>query len=220
MTTATITGCRVMIVEDHEIVRRSLRALLEQRGCVVVAEAGEAREALEVAPKARPQVILMDLELPGLDGISATRRLRKLLPAAKLLILSAHDEPERVIEALIDAGAHGYLLKSDAPDELFAAIRAVAEGKRYLGPSVTPIFLEHVGGASRDDQGGPRLTPREREVLRLVSQGATSKEIAQELGISPKTAQIHRENLKQKLDLRTTADLVRYAIRHKIARAD
>jgi DNA-binding NarL/FixJ family response regulator len=205
-----------MLVDDHVIVRHSLKVLLQQHAHEVVAEASNARDALDLAPKVRPQIILMDLEMPGIDGISATRRMRKLVPMAKVLILSAHDDEQQVIEAVIEAGAHGYLLKSDAPDELFHAIRAVVEGKRYLGPSVTPIFLEHVSQPHKAATAGPSLTPREREVLRLLSQGATSKEIAEQLRISPKTAQIHRDNLKQKLNLRTTAEMVRYAIERKI----
>lgn len=217
---ASTDRVRVMLVDDHDILRHSLKALLQQNGYEVVAEVGNARTALDLAPKVRPQVVLMDLEMPGIDGISATRQLRKLVPSAKVLMLSAHDDPEHLIEAMIDAGANGYLLKSDAPDELFSAIRAVIAGKRYLGASVTPIFLEHISDPRRAEKGGPALTPREREVLRLVSQGATSKDIAEQLQISPKTAQIHRDNLKQKLNLRTTADMVRYAISHKIAKLD
>jgi DNA-binding NarL/FixJ family response regulator len=209
---------RVMIVDDHHIVRSSLRLLLEKHGHVVVAEAASAEEAVMLVPRARPQVVMMDLEMPGSDGLSATRRLRKLAPGAKVIFLSAHDGETDVIAALTTAGATGYLLKSDAPEELISAVRAVSAGKRYLSPSITPLLLQHIKDPQRSRAMGPALTPREREVLRLVGQGATSKEVAARLGISPKTAQVHRENLKQKLDLRTTADLVRYAIQHKIVK--
>jgi DNA-binding NarL/FixJ family response regulator len=211
---------RVMIVEDHHIVRSSVRMLLAQNGCEVVAEAGSAEEALELAPRARPQIVLMDLELPGTDGITATRRLKRAVPLAKVIFLSAHDEEKDVVEALTDAGASGYLLKSDAPEELMSALRAVNAGKRYVSPSVAPLLLLHLNDPKRSLEDGPRLTTREREVLRLVGQGATSKEIAQRLGISPKTAQVHRDKLKQKLNLRTTADIVRYAIQRKIVKVD
>src|SRR6266851_4419660 len=178
---------RVMIVDDHHIVRSSLRLLLERHGHVVVAEAASAEEAVILAPKTRPQVVMMDLEMPGCDGLTA-------------------------------AGVTGYLLKSDAPEELISAVRAVNAGKRYLSPSITPLLLLHISDPRRSRTMGAALTPREREVLRLVGQGATSKEIAARLNISPKTAQVHRENLKQKLNLRTTADLVRYAIQQKIVK--
>ncbi len=209
---------RVMIVDDHHIVRSSLRLLLERHGHVVVAEAASAEEAVILAPKTRPQVVMMDLEMPGCDGLTAARRLHKLTPSAKVIFLSAHDEEKDVMEALTTAGVTGYLLKSDAPEELISAVRAVNAGKRYLSPSITPLLLLHISDPRRSRTMGAALTPREREVLRLVGQGAMSKEIAARLNISPKTAQVHRENLKQKLNLRTTADLVRYAIQQKIVK--
>ena len=209
---------RVMIVDDHHIVRSSLRLLLEKHGHEVVAEAASTEEAIALAPKARPQVVMMDLEMPGSDGLTAARLLHKLIPSAKVIFLSAHDEEKDVIAALTTVGASGYLLKSDAPEELISAVRAVTAGKRYLSPSITPLMLRHISDPARLRTAGPSLTPREREVLRLVGQGATSKEVAARLGISPKTAQVHRDNLKQKLDLRTTADLVRYAIKQKIVK--
>jgi len=210
---------KVMLVDDHHVVRAALRALLEQHGCEIIGEAEDAETALKLAPRVHPQIVLMDLELPGIDGIDATRHLRRVAPEAKVIFLSAHDDEKDVIEALTAAGAAGYVLKSDAPEELISAVQAVSRGKRYLSPSVAPLFLMRVSNPARDDAGGPALTPREREVLRLVGLGQTSKEIAQRLEISPKTAQAHRENLKQKLNLRTTAELVRYAIKHKIIKA-
>jgi len=209
---------RVMIVDDHHLVRASLRLMLEKHGCMVVAEADGASGAMTLAARVRPQIIIMDLEMPGADGITTTRRLQKVAPAAKVVFLSAHDHEKDVVEALTTAGAAGYLLKSDAPDELINAVRAVHAGKRYLSPSIAPILLLHITDPKRSEDGSPKLTTREREVLRLVGQGATSKEIAQRLGISPKTAQVHRDNLKQKLNLRTTADMVRYAIQHRIVK--
>jgi DNA-binding NarL/FixJ family response regulator len=215
-----LSNLRVMIVDDHHIVRSALRLLLEKHGCEVVAEAASAQAALALAPKSRPQIVMMDLEMPGTDGISATHRLKRVAPGAKIIFLSAHDEEKDVVEALTEAGASGYLLKSDAPDELISAVRAVSNGQRYLSPSVAPILLRRVSDPKRSRGGEPVLTLREREVIRLVGQGATSKEIAERLGISPKTAQVHRDNLKRKLNLRTSVDLVRYAIRHKIVKVD
>jgi len=207
---------RVMLADDHRVLRESLRLLLEQNGCAVVGEASTGEEALATAARVHPQVIVMDLEMPGAGGLSVTRRIVKMTPAPHVLILSAYDDEEYVLEALTQAGAAGYLLKSDAADELINAVRAVSAGKRYLSPSVAPILLGRLKTPDPSRPASLALTRREREVLRLISQGATSKEVAQHLGISPKTAQVHRENLKQKLNLRTTAAMVRYAIKHRI----
>jgi DNA-binding NarL/FixJ family response regulator len=210
---------RVMLVDDHRVLIGSLSALLERHGCEVVGEATTGEEALAVAAKVRPQVIVMDLEMPGTGGLAAAHRMKQAAPEAKVLILSAHDDETDVLEALNEAGVAGYLVKSDAPEELVSAVRTVADGKRYLSPSIAPILLSRLRnprprGAASDSP----ITLREREVLRLISEGATAKDIARKLGISPKTTQAHRENLKDKLSLRTTAEMVRYAIQHKIVK--
>ena len=210
---------RVMLADDHRILRESLRLLLEKNGCEIVAEASTGEEALALAAKAHPQVIVMDLGMPGTGGLAATHRMRKASPTSRVLILSAYDDEEYVLEALTEAGAAGYLVKTDAPEELLNAVRVINSGKQYLSPSVAPILLSRVKAQNaRSDR--TTLTQREREVLRLIGEGATSKDIAQKLGISPKTAQVHRENLKGKLNLRTTAAMVRYAINHKIVKLD
>jgi DNA-binding NarL/FixJ family response regulator len=211
---------RVMLADDHRILRDSLKLLLEQNGCEVVGEASSAEEALGLAAKVRPQVLVMDLEMPGVGGLAITHRIVKLSPAPRVLILSHFNDEEYLVEALTQAGAAGYLLKSDGAGELINAVRAVNAGKRYLSPSVAPILL---GRLQSPDPSRPildLLTRREREVLRLIGQGATSKEVAHRLGISPKTAQVHRDNLKQKLNLHTTAALVRYALKHRIVNPD
>jgi len=207
---------RVMLADDHRVLRDSLRLLLEHNGCEVVGEASTGEEALALAARVRPQVLVMDLEMPGVGGLAITHRIVKLSPAPHVLILSAYDDEEYVIEALTRAGAAGYLLKSDGAAELINAVRAIIAGKRYLSPSVAPILLGRLQSSEPSLPILDLLTRREREVLRLIAQGATSKEIAERLGISPKTAQVHRDNLKQKLNLRTTAALVRYAIKHRI----
>jgi len=212
---------RVMLADDHRVLMGSLRALLERHGCEIVGEAIDGEEALALAAKMRPQVIVMDLEMPGTGGLAAAHRMKRAAPAAKVLILSAHDDESDVLEALNEAGVAGYLVKRDAPEELISAVHAVASGKRYLSPSVAPILLSRLKNPR--PRGGANelpITLREREVLRLISQGATSKEIAQKLGISPKTAQAHRENLRGKLGLRTTAEMVRYAIKHKLVKME
>ncbi|HJU10459.1 MAG TPA: response regulator transcription factor [Candidatus Binataceae bacterium] len=211
---------RVMLADDHRVLRESLKLLLERNGCEVVGEAATGEEALALAARLRPQVLVMDLEMPGLGGLAVTPRVLRLSPAPRVLILSAYDDEEYVIEALTRAGAAGYLLKRDGTEELISAVRAINAGKRYLSPSVAPILLQRLQSRDPSRPILEVLTPREREVLRLIGQGATSKEIAERLDISPKTAQAHRENLKQKLRLRTTADLVRYAIKHRIVNSD
>jgi DNA-binding NarL/FixJ family response regulator len=211
---------RVLLADDHRVLRDSLKLFLENDGCEVVGEASTGEEALALSAKLRPQVVVMDLEMPGLGGLAVTHRLVRLSPTPRVLILSAYDDEEYVIEALTRAGAAGYVLKSDGTAELLSAIRSITVGKRYLSPSVAPILLGWLQSPERARSTLDLLTRREREVLRLIGQGATSKEIAERLGISPKTAQVHRENLKQKLHLRTTADLVRYAIKHRIVSPD
>ncbi len=212
---------RVMLADDHRVLLGSLKMLLERHGCEVVGEATTGEAALALAAKVRPQVIVMDLEMPGTGGLAAAHRMKQAAPAAKVLILSAHEDESDVLEALNEAGAAGYLVKRDAPEELVSAVRAVADGKRYLSPSVAPILLNRLRNPRpRGSAGASPITLREREVLRLLSEGATSKDIARKLGISPKTAQAHRENLKDKLSLRTTAEMVRYAIQHKIVKME
>jgi DNA-binding NarL/FixJ family response regulator len=220
---STLTGSnpiRVMLADDHRVLRDSLRLLLEKNGCEVVGEAATGEEALALAAKVRAQVLIMDLEMPGVGGLAITYRIAKLSSPPSVLILSAYSDEDYVVEALTRAGAAGYLVKSDGTDELINAVRAVNAGKRYLSPSVAPILLGRLQSPNPSRPALDPLTRREREVLRLLGQGATSKEIAERLGISPKTAQVHRENIKQKLNLRTTADLVRYAIRHRIVNPD
>jgi two-component system response regulator NreC len=208
---------RVLIADDHRVLIGSLRALLEHHGFEIVGEATTGEEALTIAAKVHPHVIVMDLEMPGTGGLAAAHRMKQAAPGAKVLILSAHDDESDVLEALNDAGVAGYLVKSDAPEELISAVRSVAIGKRYLSSAIAPIVLRQLKNPRLPSAGTQsRLTLREIEVLRLLSDGSTSKDIAQRLGISPKTAQAHRENIKNKLGLSSTAEMVRYAIKHKI----
>src|SRR5229473_4475039 len=211
---------RVLLVDDHRILRDALRMVLEPE-CEVVGEASSGEQAVALAAQLKPQVVVMDVGMPGIGGLAAAHRIHKEVPACKVLVLSQYDDEEYVIEALTEAGAAGYIVKTDAAAELVSAVRAVHSGRRYLSPSIAPIVLAQLRKPARANGSAPRhLTSREREVLKLISEGATTKEVAQSLGISAKTAQVHRENVKQKLDLRSTAAMVRYAIKHKLIRID
>jgi two-component system response regulator NreC len=213
----------VLIADDHRLFREALRAVLE-RECDVVGEAARGEEAVTLAARTRPNIVLLDLGMPGVGGLNAAHRLAREAPSSRVVILSQHDDEEYVIEAMVDAGAAGYLVKTDAAAELLSALRAVAAGRSYLSAAVAPAVLARLknarGAAAGKRAGAVKLTRREREVLSLIGEGATSKDIAARLGISPKTAQVHRDNLKQKLRAKSTAAMVRYAIKHKLIRAD
>ena len=210
---------RVLIVDDHRIMRDALRMLLASE-CEVVAEAADGEQAVAIAARLKPQVVVMDLGMRGIGGLSAAHRISKESPACKALVLSEHDEEEYVLEALGEAGCAGYVVKTDAAAELLSAVRAVHAGRRYISPTIAPIVLARLRNGAPVNASHATPTRREREVLKLIGEGATTKEIAQRLGISVKTAQAHRDNLKQKLDLRSTAAIVRYAIKHKLIRVD
>lgn len=213
---------RVLLADDHRLFREALRTVLE-RECEVVGEAASGEEAVALAARTHPDIVLLDVGMPGVGGLNAAHRLGRESPNSKVVILSQHDDEEYVIEAMVDAGAAGYLVKTDAASELLSALRAVATGRRYLSATVAPAVLARLKNTSGETRAGGatvKLTRREREVLSLIGEGATSKDIAARLGISPKTAQVHRDNLKQKLKAKSTAAIVRYAIKHKLIRAE
>jgi DNA-binding NarL/FixJ family response regulator len=218
----SVEPIRVLIADDHRLFREALRSVLErERECEVVGEAASGEEALALTLRTRPQVVLLDVGMPGMGGLNAAHRLAKEAPSARVVVLSQYDDEEYVVEALVDAGAAGYLVKTDAAAELMAALRAIVTGRRYLSTAIAPAILSRLRNPRIPTAGsGVRLTRREREVLRLIGEGATSKEVASRLGISPKTAQVHRDNLKQKLKAKSTAAMVRYAIKHKLIRLD
>ena len=211
---------RVLLADDHRILREALRMALASE-CDIVAEASSGEQAVAIAAQRKPHVVVMDLGMPGIGGLAAARRIVRETPSCKVLVLSQFDDEEYVLDALGASGCAGYVLKTDAAAELLVAVRAVHSGRRYLSPSIAPIVLAHLanGGTANGSQAN-HLTRREREVLKLIAEGATTKDVAKRLGISVKTAQVHRDNLKQKLDLRSTAALVRYAIKHKLSRID
>ena len=211
---------RVLLADDHRILREALRMVLAP-DCDVVGEASNGEQAVAMAAKLKPHVVVMDVGMEGIGGLAAAHRIRNAVPACKVLVLSQYDDEEYVIEALTEAGAAGYVVKTDAAAELVSAVRAVHSGRQYLSPSIAPIVLAQLRKPMRAKGTAPRhLTAREREVLKLIGEGSTTKDVAQRLGISAKTAQVHRENVKQKLDLRSTAAMVRYAIKHKLIRID
>lgn len=207
---------KVMLVEDHAIVREGLKALLaSEKDIEVVGEAGSSREALQVAIRARPEVVIMDLRLPDRSGIEVTRALKEAFPDIKVVILSMYDEEELVIRAL-KSGATGYVLKRAGVTELLRAIRTVSSGEAYLDSAIARRVVEGLQkGISLEQRAGmgPELTPREEEILRLVAQGLTNQEIAQRLFISIKTVQAHRANLMKKLGVHDRVDLVKYALK-------
>jgi two-component system NarL family response regulator len=204
---------RVVIAEDHRMVRELLAALLAREADVaVVGEAANGREAIELAQTLRPDLLVLDVGLPEIDGIEVARRLRASLPALKLLALSIHSE-ERFVQAMLNAGANGYLLKTSAVTELVQAIRAVTQGKLYVSPDVArDAQADELGAAAPAGQSIP-IGRRERQVLALLAEGKRSHEIAAQLGISIATVEAHRRNIMRKLGLHTVAELTRYAVR-------
>jgi DNA-binding NarL/FixJ family response regulator len=187
--------------------------------CEIVGDAADGEAALSLALRTRPHIILMDIVMRGSDGLSAAHQLARKVPSAKVLVISQYNNREYVLEAVKEAGVAGYFLKTEeSADNILPAIRAVHAGGQYFSPSIARIVVEEMNHPSHT--GGDGLTKREREVLRMVAEGLTTKEIAARLKISPKTAQVHRDNLKQKLNLHSTAALVKYAIQRKMIRVD
>jgi DNA-binding NarL/FixJ family response regulator len=205
---------RVLIVDDHTMVRESLVSVLQAEGDVqVVAQAADGIEAIEKALQSRPDIVIVDLSMPRLNGIEVVRRLREALPATRVLVLTMHQEDEYVLQA-VRAGASGYLVKDSGAADLLAALRSLHAGRGYFGPQAARTLADQLQHPERtlDDPYG-RLTPREREVFHLMAEGMTTKEIARRLDISAKTAENHRGHVLEKLDVRNTAELVRYALR-------
>ena len=206
---------RILIADDHEVVRAGVRGMLAaEPDWEVCAEAEDGRRALALAVVLKPDLAVIDVAMPGLNGIDLTRRLRRLLPKTGVLVLTMHQQEIMVAEAL-DAGALGYVLKSDPVDVLVTAAQHVLAGQTYVSPQLCAEPTAATFGRSASRLKDP-LTQREREVLQLLSEGRGNKEIGSELGISPKTAETHRARLMTKLGLHSLASLVRYAVRHRI----
>jgi len=204
---------RVLLAEDERLVRQGIRALLEKAGFEVVAEASDGREAIRLAEQLRPDIAILDLAMPNMNGATAALELGRVTPGTHLVVLTAHSDEEQVLAAL-EAGIQGYVLKSEGTADLVRALHEVVRGHTYLSPGISRMVVSaSLGRRSRSDDA---LTPREREVLQLIAEGKATKEVAQLLGISVKTAEFHRSRLMGKLGIHETASLVRYAIRKRI----
>jgi len=201
---------RILLADDHAVVREGLRVLLEREGFTFSAEASDGREAIQLCEKHKPDIAVLDLAMPLLNGIDAAREIIKANSKIKVILLTMHTEDHLVLESL-RAGVTGYVLKTRASSELVQAIRAVSKGEMYLTQSISRTIVQAF--LNKDDVPDRFLSDRERQVLQLVAEGKTTKELATILGISAKTAESHRSNIMDKLDIHDVAGLVRYAIR-------
>jgi len=211
---------RILLADDHELVRRGIRELLRvRRGFTIVGEACNGREAVEKSTKLKPNVAIVDISMPGLDGLQATRQIRDASPTTEVIVLTMH-ESDQMVRRVLDAGALGYVLKSDLAKHLVKAVKDVSAGKLFLTPRVSDIVLRGFlkTGNQRDpkEHSQPRPTPREVEIIRLLAEGKANKEIAAELGITIRTVETHRAKIMLKLGVHSLAELIHYAIRNKI----
>jgi DNA-binding NarL/FixJ family response regulator len=211
---------RILIADDHDIVRRGLRALLEsQPGWIVIDEAAHGREAVEKASKLQPDVVVLDISMPQLNGLEAARQILKEMPKTEVLILTVH-ESEQVVRDILKVGARGYVLKSDAGRDLVAAVQALSEHQAFFTSRVAEMVL---AGYLRRDAPAPEeadpilpLSMREREIIQLLAEGKSNKDVAKALYLSAKTVETHRANIMRKLRLHSIGDLIRYALHHHI----
>ncbi|HVO13473.1 MAG TPA: response regulator transcription factor [Vicinamibacteria bacterium] len=214
---------RVLLADDHTLFREGLRALFASEGDIeVVGEACDGEEATRKAHELRPDVVVMDIQMPGMNGIEATRRIRTALPEVKVLVLSMYDDEEHV-QRLLAAGASGCMLKRATSDQLVRSLREVLAGGMALDPSLAAkVIKDYVRRVQRDEDAPPsvELTPRELEVLRLVAEGHSNQAIAEKLGLSRKTVDVHRTNFMRKLDLHDVTEIVKYALRHGVITLD
>ena len=208
---------RILVADDHDVVRTGLRTLLESRkGWLVCAEATNGRDAVEKARECKPDVAVLDIGMPLLNGVEATRQIRKLSPATEILILTMHDS-EMIIQSVLEAGARGYIVKDDAGRNLLAAVDAVRRRKPFLSSRVSDAAARVTPpDAAGMERTARQLTPREREIVQLLAEGKSNKEIATFLNISVKTAETHRANIMLKLNFHSVTELVRYAVKNKI----
>jgi DNA-binding NarL/FixJ family response regulator len=215
-----MSAARILIADDHEVVRHGLRKLLEtQPGWEIVAEAADGREAIAKATELKPNVVVMDFSMPGLNGLEATLQILKAVPGTEVLVLTVH-ESEEVARKVLAAGARGFMLKSDAGRELLVAVQSLLEHRVFLTSRISDMVLKGyvsgIGAPANQEPAGNALTAREREVLQLLAEGKGNKEAASILQISVNTVEVHRASIMKKLDLHSVGELVRYAIRNKM----
>lgn len=218
-----MSALKILVADDHDVVRAGMKALLEdQPGWQVVAEAGTGRQAVDKAKATTPDVAMLDVTMPELNGLEAARQIKKLLPNTEILILTVH-ESEQIAAEVLKVGARGYILKSDAGRELVAAVKAVAAHKNYftsrIAQMVSDSTLKEGTQAIEAEDIGSRLTPREKEIVQLLAEGKSNKEAASALNISVKTVETHRTNIMRKLRFHSVGELVRYAVRNNIVSA-
>jgi DNA-binding NarL/FixJ family response regulator len=211
---------RILIADDHELVRRGIRGVLrDQGGWSVVGEATNGRDAIEKAGRLKPDVTILDISMPDLDGLQATRQIREASPNTDVVVLTMHDS-DQMVRRVLEAGALGYVLKSDLAGHLVKAVKDVSTGKLFLTPKVSDIvlrgFLKKGNQPNPDDHSKARPTVRETEIIRLLAEGLANKEIASKLGIAIRTVETHRAKIMLKLGLHSLSALIHYAIRHKI----
>lgn len=207
---------QILLADDHPVVRDGLRAILEREGFKVVGEASDGREAVELAEKLHPEVAVLDLSMPFLNGIDAAREIRRISPTTRTIMLTMHTERQFILEGL-RAGTRGFVMKTRSAEELVHAVREAARGGSYFSPEVTQAAVEAYQNKSELPEDP--LTPRERQVLQLIAESKTTKEIAALLEISVKTVETYRSRIMEKLNIHETAGVVRYAIRHGVVQA-
>jgi two-component system response regulator NreC len=211
---------RILLVDDHAIMRDGIRALLSLHDDIeVVGEASEGKEEVEKAQELLPDVVIMDIAMPGMDGLEATRRIMKKSPKMKVLVLTQHDNKEYIL-SVIKAGASGYVPKRALGSELVSAIRAVRQGDSFLYPSAATALIEDYRQQAKEEEPYDQLTAREREILKLIAEGHTSREIADILIVSQKTVQGHRVKIMEKLNLHNRTELIKYAMRKGLVSLD
>jgi len=213
-----VSTLRILVADDHEIVRQGIRSLVTSHPAwEVCGEANNGREAVEKTAQLKPDIVILDIGMPNLNGLNATRQILQADPQAKILVLTMHDS-DQVVREVLEAGARGYLLKSDAGRDLTTAIEALQRNKTFFTSKVAEMVLDNFRRGKPQPEGPFRnaLTPREREVVQLLAEGKSTKEVAAVLGLSVKTAETHRSNIMRKLDIHSVSELVLYAVRNNI----
>jgi DNA-binding NarL/FixJ family response regulator len=215
-----INDLRILIADDHDIVRRGLNELLSsRRGYVVCVEARTGREAVDMAAEHRPDIVIMDITMPDLNGLEATRQIRKLLPKTEVLVLSLH-YTDQLVRDIVEAGARAYVLKADASAEVVTALEALAVRRPFFTSRAGKVLIDGFCNPSAKTLPAHKsLTPREREIVQLLAEGKSSKEVGVFLNLSVKTVETHRSNIMRKLEIHSTSELVRYAVKNNIIEA-